>query len=103
MLGWIIPLAIMLMIWMYIMRRMSGGPGGGSGGGIFNIGKSKAELFDKNTNEKTNFKDVAGLEGAKEEVKEQSIKVEQQPAQENVQVKEEQKKEQPKEKTEQKK
>ena len=69
MLGWIIPLAIMLMIWIYIMRRMSGG-GGGPGGGIFNIGKSKAELFDKNTNEKTNFKDVAGLEGAKEEVKE---------------------------------
>ena len=68
MLGWIIPLAIMLMIWIYIMRRMSGG--GASGGGIFNIGKSKAELFDKNTNEKTTFKDVAGLEGAKEEVKE---------------------------------
>ena len=67
-LGWIIPLAIMLMIWIYIMRRMSGG--GPGGGGIFNIGKSKAELFDKNTNEKTNFKDVAGLEGAKEEVKE---------------------------------
>ena len=67
-LGWIIPLAIMLMIWIYIMRRMSGG--GAGGGGIFNIGKSKAELFDKNTNEKTNFKDVAGLEGAKEEVKE---------------------------------
>ncbi len=68
MLGWIIPLAIMLMIWIYLMRRMSGG--GSAGGGIFNIGKSKAELFDKNTNQKTNFKDVAGLEGAKEEVKE---------------------------------
>ena len=50
------------------MRRMSGG--GSTGGTIFNIGKSKAELFDKDTNEKTNFNDVAGLEGAKEEVKE---------------------------------
>jgi ATP-dependent metalloprotease FtsH len=68
MLGWIIPLAIMLIIWIYIMRRMSGG--NAAGGGLFNIGKSKAELFDKNTNQKTNFKDVAGLEGAKEEVKE---------------------------------
>ncbi|RPG57677.1 MAG: ATP-dependent metallopeptidase FtsH/Yme1/Tma family protein [Flavobacteriales bacterium TMED191] len=66
--GWIIPLIIMLGIWIYIMRRMSGG--GSTGGTIFNIGKSKAELFDKDTNEKTNFNDVAGLEGAKEEVKE---------------------------------
>ena len=66
--GWIIPLIIMLGIWIYIMKRMSGS--GGPGGSIFNIGKSKAELFDKDTKEKTNFRDVAGLEGAKEEVKE---------------------------------
>ena len=68
MISWLIPIFIMLFIWLYIMRRMS--PGSGGGGGIFNIGKSKAELFDKNTKEKTNFKDVAGLEGAKEEVQE---------------------------------
>jgi cell division protease FtsH len=47
------------------MRRMSGGAGGG-GGQIFNIGKSKAKLFDQDTLVKTTFKDVAGLEGAKE-------------------------------------
>ena len=53
------------------MRRMSGGGAGGGGGGqIFNIGKSKAKLFDKDTKVKTTFKDVAGLEGAKEEVQE---------------------------------
>ena len=65
--GWIIPLLIMIMIWIFIMKRMSSGGGSGT---IFNIGKSKAELFDKDTKEKTTFKDVAGLEGAKEEVKE---------------------------------
>ena len=68
MLGWFIPIIIMLLIWLYIMRRMSGG--GAPGSGIFNIGKSKAELFDKDTKQKINFNDVAGLEGAKEEVKE---------------------------------
>ena len=52
------------------MRRMSGGGAGGPGGQIFNIGKSKAKLFDKNTDVKVTFKDVAGLEGAKEEVQE---------------------------------
>tara|TARA_B100000963_G_scaffold360875_1_gene393566 strand:+ start:575 stop:2509 length:1935 start_codon:yes stop_codon:yes gene_type:complete len=66
--GWIVPLVIMIGIWFLIMKRMSGGAG--AGGSIFNIGKSKAELFDKDTKEKTNFNDVAGLEGAKEEVKE---------------------------------
>jgi ATP-dependent Zn protease len=49
---------------------MSGGGGGGAGGQIFNIGKSKAKLFDENTDTRTSFKDVAGLEGAKEEVEE---------------------------------
>ena len=67
MIGWLIPIIIMLFIWLYVMRRMSGG---GSNNSIFNIGKSKAELFDKNTKQKINFKDVAGLEGAKEEVQE---------------------------------
>ena len=67
-LGWIIPIIIMLLIWLFIMKRMS--TGNSPGAGIFNIGKSKAELFDKDTKQKTTFKDVAGLEGAKEEVKE---------------------------------
>ncbi len=57
-------------VWLFIMRRMSSGAGGGAGGQIFNIGKSKAKLFDQNTLVKTTFKDVAGLEGAKEEVQE---------------------------------
>ena len=53
------------------MRRMSGAGGGSGGGGqIFNIGKSRAKLFDENTKVKTTFKNVAGLEGAKEEVQE---------------------------------
>ncbi len=67
-LSWIFPLLIMIGIWIFIMRRMSGNAG--PGGQIFNIGKSKATLFDKNTNVKVTFKDVAGLEGAKEEVEE---------------------------------
>ncbi|MCB0466535.1 MAG: ATP-dependent zinc metalloprotease FtsH, partial [Aequorivita sp.] len=56
--------------WIFIMRRMSSGAGGGAGGQLFNIGKSKAKLFDEKTDVKTSFKDVAGLEGAKEEVQE---------------------------------
>ncbi len=66
----IIFFAIIIGIWIYIMRRMSAGAGGGPGGQIFNIGKSKAKLFDEKTDVKTTFKDVAGLEGAKEEVQE---------------------------------
>src|SRR5210317_1259758 len=66
----LLPFAIIIGIWIFIMRRMSGGAGGGAGGQIFNIGKSKAKLFDQNTEVKTTFKDVAGLEGAKEEVQE---------------------------------
>ena len=57
------------LIWMFIMRRMGGGAGAG-GGQIFSIGKSKAQLFDKDTKVNVTFKDVAGLEGAKEEVME---------------------------------
>ncbi|MFC7358346.1 ATP-dependent zinc metalloprotease FtsH [Jejudonia soesokkakensis] len=66
----LLPFAIIIAIWIFIMRRMSSGAGGGAGGQIFNIGKSKAKLFDEKTDVKTTFKDVAGLEGAKEEVQE---------------------------------
>jgi len=66
----LLPFVVIIGIWIFIMRRMSGGAGGGAGGQIFNIGKSKAKLFDQNTDVKTTFKDVAGLEGAKEEVQE---------------------------------
>lgn len=65
-----LPFVIIIAIWIYLMRRMSGGAGGGAGGQIFNIGKSKAKLFDEKTDTRTSFKDVAGLEGAKEEVEE---------------------------------
>lgn len=66
----ILPFVLIIGIWIYLMRRMSGGAGGGAGGQIFNIGKSKARLFDEKTDTRTSFKDVAGLEGAKEEVEE---------------------------------
>lgn len=66
----ILPFILIIGIWIYLMRRMSGGGGGGAGGQIFNIGKSKAKLFDEKTDTRTSFKDVAGLEGAKEEVEE---------------------------------
>ena len=64
-----LPFIVIIAIWIFIMRRMSGGAGG-AGGQIFNIGKSKAKLFDANSQVKVTFKDVAGLEGAKEEVQE---------------------------------
>jgi cell division protease FtsH len=66
----ILPFILIIGVWIFIMRRMSGGGGGGAGGQIFNIGKSKAKLFDEKTDIKSSFKDVAGLEGAKEEVQE---------------------------------
>ncbi|TDS11602.1 cell division protease FtsH [Maribacter caenipelagi] len=66
----LLPFVLIIGIWIYLMRRMSGGGGGGAGGQIFNIGKSKAKLFDEKTDTRTSFKDVAGLEGAKEEVEE---------------------------------
>ncbi|WP_435254542.1 ATP-dependent zinc metalloprotease FtsH [Tenacibaculum sp. A30] len=66
-----LPFILLIAIWLFFMRRMSGAAGGGGAGGqIFNIGKSKAKLFDENTKVKTTFKNVAGLEGAKEEVQE---------------------------------
>ncbi len=66
----LLPIIIIIAVWIFIMRRMSGAGGGGGGGQIFNIGKSKAKLFDEKTDIKTTFKDVAGLEGAKEEIQE---------------------------------
>lgn len=68
-LTWILPLAIMIAVWIFIMRRISGG-GSGPGGQIFNIGKSKATLFDKESQVTITFNDVAGLEEAKTEVME---------------------------------
>ncbi|CAD0008814.1 ATP-dependent zinc metalloprotease FtsH [Flavobacterium chungangense] len=65
----LLPIIIIIGVWIFIMRKMSGGASGG-GGQIFNIGKSKAKLFDEKTDIKTTFKDVAGLEGAKEEIQE---------------------------------
>ena len=65
-----LPFIILIAIWLFFMRRMSGGAGAGGGGQIFSIGKSKAKLFDKDTKVKTTFENVAGLEGAKEEVQE---------------------------------
>ncbi len=64
-----LPFIFLIGLWIYFMRRMSGG-GSGGGGQIFSIGKSKAKLFDQDQKVKTSFKDVAGMEGAKEEVQE---------------------------------
>jgi ATP-dependent metalloprotease FtsH len=69
-LGWILPLAFFLILWLFLMRRMAGGGGSGGPGGIFSVGKSRAQIFDKDTNIKLNFNDVAGLEEAKTEVME---------------------------------
>ncbi len=65
---WIIAIGIMIVAWVFIMRRVGGG--GGPGGQIFNIGKSKAQLFEKGKGTQITFNDVAGLEGAKQEVQE---------------------------------
>ncbi|MFL2643598.1 MAG: ATP-dependent zinc metalloprotease FtsH [Flavobacteriales bacterium] len=65
----LLPFILIIAIWIFIMRRMSSGAGG-AGGQIFNIGKSKAKLFDAKSDMRITFKDVAGLEGAKEEVQE---------------------------------
>lgn len=66
-LGWVFPLVLLVVVWLFIMRMMTRGAGGGQ---IFNIGKSKAQLFDKDTTVSINFNDVAGLEEAKVEVME---------------------------------
>jgi AFG3 family protein len=69
-LNWILPFAIIILIWWWIFKRMSKGSGGGGGGNIFNVGKSQAKVFDKDSRVSTNFKDVAGLAEAKQEVEE---------------------------------
>ena len=66
----ILPVLLLIGFWIFIMRRMGGGAGGGAGGQIFNIGKSKATLFDKESQVNVTFNDVAGLEEAKLEVME---------------------------------
>jgi len=66
---WVLPFLLILGIWIYMLRRMGGG-GGGGGSSIFNVGKSKAQIFDKDTNVKVDFSDVAGLEEAKIEIRE---------------------------------
>jgi ATP-dependent metalloprotease FtsH len=65
--SFLFPIIILVVIWMFVMRRMTGG-GGGGGGQIFNIGKSKAQVYEKGKSTNVTFKDVAGLEGAKEEI-----------------------------------
>ncbi len=69
-LGWILPMLIIIVIWLFIFRRMAGGGSAGGAGNIFSVGKSRAQVFDKDTNVKINFSDVAGLEEAKTEVME---------------------------------
>lgn len=63
------PILLLIGVWIFLMRRMSGGGGGGLGG-VINVGKSKAQLFDKDNERKVTFKDVAGLAEAKQEVEE---------------------------------
>ncbi|NDC41456.1 MAG: ATP-dependent zinc metalloprotease FtsH [Chitinophagia bacterium] len=66
----VVPALILIAIWVLIFRKMGGGPGAGGAGGIFNIGKSKAQLFEKGTRVNITFNDVAGLDEAKVEVME---------------------------------
>ncbi len=63
------PIILLIVVWIFLMRRMSGGAGGGPGG-VFSVGKAKAQLFDKDNQKKVTFKDVAGLSEAKQEVEE---------------------------------
>ena len=63
------PILLIIVVWIFLMRRMSGGTSGGPGG-VFSVGKAKAQLFDKDNDRKVTFKDVAGLAEAKQEVEE---------------------------------
>ena len=63
----VLPWVLIIFVWFWLMRRMSGG---GGGGGIFSVGKSKAKLYEKSQSVGVTFKDVAGQEGAKQEVQE---------------------------------
>ncbi len=69
--SFLLPILVLVLIWVFVMRRMTGGGGaGGAGGQIFNIGKSKAQVYDKGKSTNITFNDVAGLKGAKEEIEE---------------------------------
>jgi len=68
--SWILPFLIIFAIWMFVFRRMSGGAGNAGGTNIFNVGKARARIFDKETSVSVNFNDVAGLEEAKLELRE---------------------------------
>ncbi len=68
--SWLLPIILIVAVWFFLMRRMSGGGGPGGAGNIFSIGKSKAALYDKDTQVNVTFNDVAGLEEAKIEIKE---------------------------------
>jgi len=69
-LGWILPFVILILLYWWFFRRMSKGAGGGGAGNIFNVGKSQAKVFDKDSRVSNTFKDVAGLAEAKQEVEE---------------------------------
>ena len=66
----LLPWVLIIGVWFFIMRSMSRGAGGGAGGGIMNVGKAKAQVFDKDNSKRVTFKDVAGLEEAKVEIME---------------------------------
>ncbi|MBI1191857.1 MAG: ATP-dependent zinc metalloprotease FtsH [Bacteroidetes bacterium] len=69
-LAWVLPIVVIVVIWLFIMRRVTGGGGMGGSGQIFNIGKSRANLYDRDTKVNVSFADVAGLDEAKQEVME---------------------------------
>ena len=69
-LGFLLPIIILVAIYLFVMRRMSGGGGAGGGSQIFNIGKSKAKMYEKGKSTNKTFKDVAGLQEAKVEIQE---------------------------------
>jgi len=69
--SFLLPIVLLVAIWMFVMRKMGGGAGGGAGGSqIFNIGKSKAKMYEKGKSTNKTFKDVAGLQEAKIEIQE---------------------------------